>query len=391
MKHNKPNTHHTDIAIIGGGASGLAAAIAAARHGAAVTILEKLPRVGKKILATGNGRCNLGNLSQDAKHCRGFPPPETVLAQFQGEEAFFRSLGLLVRSDEAGRLYPASGQASSVLDALRLECARLGVAEICAFDVREIRPSDGGFLLLSSDGNTARARRVILAAGGCAGPQYGTDGAGFRLAEATGHTVANPFPVLVPIPVEPQRVRALKGLRVQAKVTAYRNGHFMAAEEGQVQFAEGVLSGICVFNLAAYQPDVLSLDLLPWCDEPHVLLTEVMQTRAAALPEDQLTGLFPKRIGQALLKETEITGKPLADLVKDWRFPAKPATNWEAAQATAGGVIHVTKNLESLVVPGLYFAGEVLGVHGDTGGFNLRWAWASGTVAGEQAAKGLER
>ena len=380
-------THTTEIAIIGGGASGLTAAIAAARQGAAVMILEKLPRVGKKLLATGNGRCNLGNLSQDPAHYHGNVDVMPVLAQFPGEAAFFRSLGLIVRPDEAGRLYPASGQASSVLDALRLECARLGVQEVCDFPVQQLRKRGGTFSLTSDSGKTIYARRVILAAGGAAGPQYGTDGAGIRLAKQLGHMATACYPALAPIAVAPQSVRGLKGLRVHANVTAYLNGHPVSAAEGQVQFADGALSGICVFNLATHRPDTLSLELLPWCEHPQMLLTEILQARAHVPPEDMLTGLFPKRIGQALHKAA--ADAPLEKLVTDWRFATRPDTNWEAAQVTAGGVAGVTDTLASPIVPGLYLAGEVLDVHGDTGGFNLRWAWASGLLAGTEAAKGL--
>jgi len=409
----------TDIAIMGGGASGLVAAIAAARAcrstqyahagsaafsrlcprsanaasqdssaGAAVVILEKLPRVGKKLLATGNGRCNLGNLSQDPAHFHGSVDTTPVLGQFPGEEAFFRSLGVVVRPDEAGRLYPASGQAASVLDALRLQCAQLGVQEVCGFTVTDISPQDGGFLIRSATGETVTARRVILATGGAAGPQYGTSGEGFRLAETLGHKVTATHPALAPIAVEPHSVRALKGLRVQARVTALKDGQPIASEEGQVQFADGALSGICVFNLAALQPDALSLDLLPWCEDAAGLLAEIFEQRAGLQPEDLLTGLFPKRVGQALLKLCPDKAG-LAALVKDWRFAVRPATNWEAAQVTAGGVTGLGANLESRTVPGLYFAGEIVDVHGDTGGFNLRWAWASGLMAGTEAARGL--
>ena len=391
-----------DIAIIGGGASGLAAAIAAARFGAAVAILEKLPRVGKKILATGNGRCNLGNLSRDLDTYGGSVEIAPVFAQFPGEADFFRSLGVWVRPDEVGRLYPASYQAASVLDALRLECTRLGVVEICDFAVREIKQSAGRFILISSADQSVTAQRVILAAGGAAGAQFGTSGDGARLARDLGHQVTDCYPALAPIPVEAQGVRGLKGIRVQAEVTALRDGQIVGREAGQVQFADGALTGICVFNLAHLRPDILILDLLPWCEDVQGLLAEIINHRAEAALEDLLTGLFPKRIGQVLikvctdqpltapvsvLKKGEITA--LGELMKDWRFPACPADNWDTAQVTAGGVTEVLPTLESSTIPGLFFAGEVLDVHGDCGGFNLRWAWASGSVAGEHAARGL--
>jgi len=393
---------HTDIAIIGGGASGLAAAVAAARLGAAVVILEKLPRVGKKILATGGGRCNLGNISWDAVYYHGSVDVEPVFARFPGEEAFFRSLGLWVRPDEAGRLYPSSGQAASVLDALRLECTALGVREICDFAVGEILPQKDGFLLSSKGGDKVRARRVVLAAGGLAGPQYGTSGDGFSLAKGLGHGVRAPYPALGPVPVPPQLVRSLKGQRVDAQVTAWKQGRPVWREEGQVQFVEGALSGICVFNLAGYRPEALTLNLVPWCEDVAGLVAELKTCRRDSALEDFLTGVVPKRVGQVLVKtctDQALTAPvsvlcdkefaALSKLLTDWRFPALPSGNWEAAQVTAGGVGGVGPTLESPVVSGLYFAGEVLDVHGDSGGYNLRWAWASGVVAGENAARGF--
>ena len=392
----------TDIAIIGGGASGLAAALAAARCGAAVLLLEKLPRVGKKILATGNGRCNLGNLSADMAHYGGSVGVASVLEQFAGEESFFRSLGLWVRADEEGRLYPQSNQATAVLDALRLTCVKLGVEEVCNFCVDEITPVPGGFVLRSTSGKTVHARRVILATGGLAGSQYGSAGEGLKLAQDLGHQVSACHPALTPVPVDQKLVRPLKGLRVHARVTALRDGKILRTETGQVQFSEGTLSGICVFNLSAYCPDMLELDLLPDCDDVPALLAEICSARADFALEDMLTGLLPKRIGQVLLKActdlpqtaqasalTPADLTKLARFLKAWQFPAGFPDNWEVAQVTAGGVTEVSPDLESTVLPGLYFAGEILDVHGDCGGFNLRFAWASGLRAGEAAARGL--
>ena len=396
--------HRTDIAIIGGGASGLAASLAAARSGAAVLVLEQLPRVGKKLLATGNGRCNLGHVSQNLVHFHGSVDVAPILEHFPGEASFFRDLGLFARPDEMGRLYPASGQAASVVDALRLACAALGVQMVCDAKVTAISPCEEGFLLDLQGGGTVCARRVILAAGGAASPQNGTEGAGLRLAADLGHRLTECYPALAPIAVAKERTRALRGLRVQARVTAFCEAGFSAEELGQVQFADGALSGICVFNLATHRPRVLSLDLLPWCEDAQALVCELAASRRDFALEDMLTGLLPKRVGQVLLKsctELALTNpvqaldekalRTLAQRLKDWKFPTVPGKDWKAAQVTAGGVTEVFETLESRLVPGLYFAGEVLDVHGDSGGFNLRWAWASGTQAGKNAARGMER
>ena len=393
----------THIAIVGGGASGLAAAFAAARTGAKVAILEKLPRVGKKILATGNGRCNLGNAFGGLSRYHGTVDVSALSSALFREAEFFQSMGLwLSPPDKEGRLYPHSEQASAVLDALRMACKTHGVQEVTAFHVQDIERLSEGFLVKAKTGARITAKGVILATGGLAGPKFGSTGDGHALARKLGHSVTDCYPALAPIPVEAKLVRPLKGLRVLAEVTAYQTGKQVGKTRGQVQFTDVALSGICVFDLAAYRPDTLALNLLPWCEDPFALVLQIAALRHDAPLEDMLTGLFPKRIGQMLIKDcTDLSlSSPvsalgrgnledLARLMTDWRFPAFPAQNWDTAQATAGGVTGIKATLESPRIPGLYFAGEILDVHGDCGGYNLAWAWASGTVAGENAARGL--
>ncbi|MGI5970269.1 MAG: aminoacetone oxidase family FAD-binding enzyme [Oscillospiraceae bacterium] len=378
-----------DIGIIGGGAAGLCAAIHAARLGAGVTILERLPRVGKKLLVTGSGRCNLGNLDPEPRLNGSVSQAGNIVAGFD-TVGFFRSVGLYCRPDNEGRLYPMSNQASSVLDALRQECNRLGVREECSFCVSEIEVGCEEFILRSEGGKSASCRRLIIAAGGRAAPAYGTDGLGLRLAESLGHSSTYLLPSLCPLPSGHRFLKMLAGQRVRAAVTALKNSIPVAFSKGEVQFTKDSLSGICVFDLARFSPDIISLDLLPEQSKDVTSLLKILFD-IRGLSEDALGGLFPKRVSAALMRESGGDVFKLARLIKDWRFSVTEPSSWDKAQVTAGGIpgSEVTENLESKLIHGLYFCGEVLDADGPCGGYNLRWAWASGAVAGGKAAQCL--
>ncbi len=405
-----------DLAVVGGGASGLTAALAAARKAGragkriSVVLLEKNPRVGKKLLLTGNGRCNLSNRDADPAHYHGGPGAAVVLERHPPDrvEKAFRELGLLCRELDGGRVYPYSLQATSVLNVLRRNLGHAGAEEICDFSVEKIRAEDGGFLLASGTG-TLSARAVVLACGGRACPQSGSAGDGYALARALGHTVTPLFPSLVQIRTDPARVRALKGVRCPAEAAFLSDGHALRRTRGEVQFADAALSGICVFELSRCLGEIgaskraeISLDLMPeyGAQEIESLLSDAAGT-APELPAARLTeGMLPKALGAELAKYAlgsasapaaslsrgELSG--LAAAVKDFRFPALGTLSWERAQVTAGGVPldELGENLESKKRPGLFLCGELLDADGDCGGYNLRWAWASGLTAGEAAA-----
>lgn len=404
------NEMTTDIAVIGGGAAGLTAADTAASTGARVLVLERLARVGKKLLVTGNGRCNLGNRSTTPDHWHGNAPQRTeILARFGDCEDFFAARGLYCQSDEAGRLYPMSNMAASVLDALRFSVAQHGVTLRCDSRVTALSRERGGFLLQTEDGAVIHAARVIFAAGGSAAPSCGTDGSAFALLQRLGHTVTPLVPSLAPVRTDTKAVAPLKGIRVQAAATALLRGKPLKTEVGEVQFTDGALSGICLFHLsrfAAQKGDLrISLRLLPsWNDETiRKRLTAIAKQRSMLPAEELLTGLLPKRVGTVLLKGCGIAlGAPtgqiargqleqLAHLLSDWQFPVTGVSPFSAAQVTAGGVpgTELSPTLESRVAPGLFLAGECVDVDGDCGGFNLMWAWASGQCAGQAAAQSL--
>lgn len=399
-----------DIAVIGGGASGLTAAIHAKRAAPKlrVAILERLPRVGKKLLACGNGRCNYTNINVSKEKYHG--SCAELVGSIGGFDVrdFFVSLGVYGFSDSEGRVYPLSENAGSVLDGLRLEADKLGVETICECPVDRINV--GKVFRIFSGERDFSAKRVILAGGGMSQSALGSDGSALRLAKKLGLQCAPLRPALTPLKTTPELVRPLKGLRANALVTLFCGEKAVGSEAGEVQFGDGTLSGICVMNLSHFYRDnenfSLSLDLLPEKKESEILsiLREMKKIRAKAPLEDFLSGLFHKRVGIYLLKKctshalTEpsevLSEKELenaARLIKSLRFPVIGAAGFEKSQVTAGGILlsELTAQLECRKISGLFCCGELLDIAGDCGGYNLTFAFASGAAAGKNAAEGL--
>lgn len=399
------------IGIIGGGASGMTAAIAAAREGAAVTILERGGRIGKKILSTGNGKCNLGNLALTAAdyHCGDRQWLERVLERFGTEETirFFRGLGLVLH-ERNGYLYPLCEQASVVLDVLRYELKSLGVTICTDCRVDTVQATEGGFTVSAGD-QRFTFDRVILACGGCAAPATGSDGNGYRLARALGHTVTPTVPALVQLCCREDYLKSVAGVRAEARITIDT-----LSERGELQLTDYGISGIPVFQLSRDVNYLLAdagkgaeievcIDLLPDM-EPEEFETFcaaracLMSGRSA---EKYFTGVIHKKIMLLFMKlcglkpDTPID-EARADqvrafwrLCRDWRLHSTGSKPYENAQVTAGGVAisEVKETMESRLVPGLYLTGELLDVDGRCGGYNLHWAWASGYLAGQDAAR----
>ena len=416
------------IAVVGGGAAGLMAAGQAAarlkKSAGGVSVFEGAPRVGKKLLATGNGRCNLTNVRAAPSFYHGEPeqaePLLRVISPAQVTDVF-EEMGLFCREEEEGRVYPRSGQAASVLDALRLFLQRNGGSERCGAAISGIKRVPGGFLLRAAEGNEIHARRVILAQGGKASPQISSDG-GIPLAEMLGHSVTPLFPALVPVRTNPELVRALKGVRSRGTAELLADGRPVKREEGEVQFTDRGLSGICVFQLSRAASEFfsrgtvcgrrcrkleISLDLLPDFDCGKVLeLLERLALLYPELPARELPfGLMNKRAGQEAVKRALLQDpgrkaegfsreqlRAVAQTMKSYVFPVTGVLPWRDAQVTAGGVPLsqiVLPKMESRVCPGAYLAGEMLNLDGDCGGFNLHWAWISGIAAGRSAAESL--
>ena len=361
----------TDVAVIGGGASGIAAAIFAARGGADVYICERLPRVGKKILAAGNGRCNLSNAHLSPERYRGdigFVSHALNLFGLSEMFDFFESVGLPCTELENGKLFPQSLQASSVLDLLRAECERLKIKEITDFFVTSIKKENGGFRIVSED-DEIFAKKVIVACGGMASPKFGTDGNGYNLLKKFGHTVSELHPALLQIKTEKPR-KALKGIKHVGKATLICGGRKIKSSEGELLFTDYGLSGPPVFNQM----------------EKRVLKFSHLSE------ENFLNGVLPKKLGYEI-RRSESTARGMTRLMKDFRFTVSGTTGFANAQVTSGGVNTGeidNGTMMSKKVKNLYITGEIMNVDGDCGGFNLQWAWCTGALAGQDAARTLK-
>lgn len=405
------------VIVIGGGASGLMAAVAAARQGAKVTLIEKNRQAGKKLLVTGNGRCNFTNRRQEPSCYRSEHPEliEKVLKAFSMEDtvAFFEELGILVK-DRNGYLYPGSGQASSIADVLRLEVQRLAgrhlIKEAYNTEVLAVEKEKELFKV-RTEGWTYEGEAVILACGSEAAPKTGSTGDGYRFARELGHEIIKPLPALTGVYARESDRGTLAGIRMDAKVTLCIGGKICITEEGEVQFASYGLSGIPVFQLSRFVSRALEegktcemeLDVCPayTADELEKAFRECSEYRKDRKGADILLGMFPEKMSQVLLGRAGISLKKsrrdwteedcrrLVGQIKKLTFHIFGCRGYEQAQVCTGGVpLNELEgvSMESSVVPGLYFAGELLDVDGACGGYNLQWAWSSGFLAGTHAA-----
>lgn len=391
-----------DILIVGGGASGLAAAIEAKRtdKNKSVTVLEHLPRVGKKILATGNGRCNLGNLNADTHRYTNSAFASKIMQEYNAKSLvdFFESMGLYTRADSEGRLYPLSNTAASVLDALRFECENLGVEIICDYKVSSVTDV-GGFIV----NNEYKCDKLILACGGKAAPSQGSDGSGYPFLKQMNHGITPLSPCLVQLLTDTAKTKALKGVRAAAKLSLSTGGE----AKGEILFTDYGVSGIAAMDLSRFVlPDKkaeLYIDLLP--DYSVETAKEIIIKTARHNPElpveNLLGGLVHKAIGTAVIKSAigampktakEIGTKQagiIATELKNFTLALKGTKGFNDAQVTKGGASVKEFDpftLESIKHKGLYVCGELLDVDGACGGFNLAWAFASGRAAGHSAA-----
>ena len=398
-----------DVLIVGGGAAGLAAACRLSGT-YRVLVAEKQKRVGRKLLATGNGRCNLTNLGAAPARYHGDRtfigqvldkyPPGRVLS-------FFEDLGLATRSEEDGRVYPLSNQAASVLDVLRFTAQEQGCRIETECAVAGIQREAGAFRAKTADGRILQTRAVLLCAGSPAAPSLGGCSDGAKLLRSMGHTVEQARPVLTPLKVDPASVRALKGQRLQGRITLYISSRRGRSEAGELLFGDGALSGIAAMGMARdaqqalYQNRECSLSisiLEERKEEVEASLLKRARNHPQRLLEDLLTGITAKRVGMELIKRAGLQlswqasmldregASRLAQLLTDWRFPVLGVQGFESAQAASGGAVLAdfeAATMGSMRIPGLFAAGETLDVDGDCGGYNLQWAWASALTAAE--------
>jgi len=406
------------VIVVGAGASGMMAAITAAKAGCKVTILEHTSKSGRKIEITGNGKCNYTNAYQSME-CYHSENPEYVkeiLEAFSYEDTltFFRELGIIPK-EKNGYYYPYSGQAQAVSSALRMEAERWKVKFACNIKILDIRKkqSQQGFEIVT-EGYTYTADRVILATGSMAAPTTGSDGSGYALAQSLGHDIRKPLPALVQLLSKDKELDVLSGLRMDGSATLCVDGKNLVTEFGEIQFIKNGLSGIPVFQLSGQAARYLDLGRrvtvkinflagIGWED----ICKELMVRKKQSIEKQQsvqqcFNGILHERAQKAVLNKTKLKGSKrieeldekaflqLYQMLTDMEFVINRTNSFEQAQVCSGGVLlsQLKKGtLESEKVEGLYFAGELLDVDGLCGGYNLQWAWASGYVAGSSASQ----
>ncbi len=400
------------VAVIGGGASGLACAIEVLHtvkniDDVRVTLIEKLPRVGKKLLVTGNGRCNLTNMNALEGGYRG----DTAFSQYalscftpENNIEFFNGLGLYTRQEDEGRVYPLSNQAASVLDCLRFECNRLGVEVLCDYRAVHLKTVNNGVVQKIIVNNRDRFDYVVVACGGKAAKVHGTDGDSYELLKMLGHKITPIAPALVSLNCE-DFTKALKGVRSICKMDLIIDGEKAQENYGEVQFTDYGLSGIPIMQLSRFvsmsPSNNIEIDLDVTPDFTAEQIENYLFDRreyGTGLCENVLIGLMNKQLCISLLKECKIApnGKifemsdsdilSLAKICKSWRIKVKNSRSFDYAQVTAGGADCSQFNaetMESRLVQNLFCCGEALDIDGDCGGYNLQWAWSSGRLVGK--------
>lgn len=380
-----------DLIICGAGASGLAAAISAARSGTKnIAIIEKKKQAGRKIAASGNGRCNMTNTNAEG---------------YDKCIAFFESIGVLTRSEDEGRVYPYSEDAKDVVRALEAEAKRLGVhifTDTEILSIRKLRDKTGEEFfeaeLKATDGS-ARGKACLVACGGKAAPKLGTTGDGFRFAKSFGHSVSRLIPVLTAVELcrEPAAL-GLSGVRQKGKVSLMFRGKTLVEESGEIQFTPFGLSGICIFNISRYMMIPEGRTLRDGFDDYEIVIDFMPEYTQEEVRE------IVKRSGESLcsivkeplakvITEKKISGEEPFVQLKSLRFKPKGAKGWDFAQVTRGGVSldEIDESYMSKKCEGLFFSGEVLDFDGKCGGYNLTFAWLSGISAGEGISKYLTK
>mgnify|MGYP002524298641 CR=1 FL=1 len=399
------------VGIIGGGASGMAAALRAAENpDCQVLLLERQARVGRKLQATGNGRCNLTNLHALEGGYHGDSPAFSrfALEQLGPEKTleWFLGLGLLTVAEPSGRVYPFSDQANSVVDVLRFALEKPNITLKTDCEVQRVRREANRFRV-ETDGEAFLCDKLIVACGGLAGTKLGGSMSGYKLLRALGHRCTRLRPTLVQLKTDWPGVAALKGVRAECRAEIYRDGVLWSESTGEIQFTEYGLSGPVIFEVSR---DVCQgkgdwrcrLDLLPQISEQQLKEMLLARRETNLNAGDLFTGILHNRLGRVLVQETGIgLNTPIAQLpeealvraaanAKHFAVHLTEPLGMDSAQVTAGGIVTEEfdeTTMESRLVPGLYACGEVLDVDGDCGGYNLQWAWSSGSLAGQSAGR----
>lgn len=394
------------IGIIGGGASGMAAALAASENPVnQIILMERQSRLGRKLQATGNGRCNLSNLYAAERRYHGDNPQFTdyAIGSFPPEKtlSWFRKMGLFTVSEESGRVYPYSDQANSVLDVLRFALEKENIQVLTGFEVEKVRKTAEGFQIESAE-ESIHCERLIIACGGLAGTKLGGTMSGYKILRSFGHHCTRLRPSLVQIKTNWPAVVSLKGVRANCKAAIYCDNALHTESEGEIQFTEYGLSGPVIFEISrdvCQQKGnwICQLDLIPHISAEE-LSAELNQRRQSQLSASELfTGILHNRLGRVVTQDCGINLNSQISELSDAQITAAVAAakcfcikltetmGMDSAQVTAGGIMtneFDSCTMESRFVPSLFACGEVLDIDGDCGGYNLQWAWSSGYLAG---------
>lgn len=391
------------VVIIGAGASGMTAAIMAARNGAAVTVLEQNEKPGKKICATGNGKCNFSNLAMPEDAYRGRHPEfvKDAFERFSVKDTveFFKELGIFPL-DRNGYLYPRSNQAQSVVDVLCMEASHLGVKIKTNEQVTAIEPArNGNNFQILTNGWHYEADALILANGSKASSISGSDGSGYELAKSLGHHIIPVYPALTALKCKGNSYKGWAGVRTEGRISLLVDNELCSCQQGELQLTEYGISGIPVFQLSRYaicavktgKKAVLKINFLPECtvDEVKELLHQRKKDCPYKNEKELLTGLFPEKLINVLTSQ-----KNLISAITEYTLEVTDGLSFSQAQVCSGGVDTseiVNETMESRFCPNVYIVGELLDIDGTCGGYNLQWAWSSGAAAGIHAAKEYKR
>ena len=395
------------IAIIGAGASGLVAAITAAKRGAKVHVYEKNNKIGKKILATGNGRCNVTNKNIELSNYHGLNPSfvNPSLNRFNAStcKVFFGDLGVELVEGQRGRLYPRSLQSSCIVELLVYECKRLGVEFFLESEVKKITKK-GDIFSLHVDDKSLHVNRVLVATGGLAMPTLGSCDSGYEFAKSFGHSMVATHPSLVQL-VCKEDLKAISGVKVEGSIEVYEDGQNKTYASGDILFTNYGISGSAILDISRVASHSLlykralhvKIDLLPEYSKEELknLLKKRQKHSNGKSVALWLDGFINSKLSKFIEKSLhvksadELNNKELTKLVyalKNMTLHVNDTKGFKTAEVTAGGVNTDEVNsttMESKLQAGLYFSGEVLDIDADCGGYNLHWAWASGMSAGK--------
>ncbi len=383
---------HYRIAVIGGGASGLACAARLEQLGKAhgAVIIEKAERLGKKLSATGNGQGNVTNTDMSSSHYFGGGKKLAEKISCGDCSSALSLFPMLFSTDDCGRVYPAGRQASSLTDALAHSLKNTAV--VCGDGAVT---AERGFTVTLASGKKISSEYLVLSAGGKAQKQFGTDGSAYSLGLGFGHRLTPIYPSLVQLKTDTAHIKTLKGIRADCRVTVVDDGRETRTVRGDVIFTEYGVSGNAVFAVSPYVTDrrdvQLKLEFLPGFSRDEILSVLSARSKAGYDEAELLGGTLHNQLGRAIIRRSGGGASDIARTVKNFRLNVSGTLGFDYAQVTRGGidVSDITDGLESRLVKNLFFTGEMLDVDGDCGGYNLHWAFTSGMAVAEEIAKRL--